>query len=59
MSSASGFVAKGKCFIAFAKCLRNKGPSGGAVLDMGEVNDDGVEPDRHPYVVSYIIFAEE
>jgi len=58
------FKGKGKCYLAFAKCLKNKGPS--EVLldvseDAGQMEDDfedlllddeidGGDPDRHPYV---------
>ncbi|KAK3738444.1 hypothetical protein QZH41_017076 [Actinostola sp. cb2023] len=46
VASASGFVEKGKCFIAFAKCLKNGGPVSPSIV----YRDDVVDPPRHPYV---------
>merc|ERR550519_675680 len=52
ISSASGFVAKAKCFQTFGSCLMNKGPSPPA-LDAGEyilnALEDAPAPTRHPY----------
>lgn len=51
VASASGFVNKGKCFVEFAKCLKNGGPSSPSTFLMDEV-----VPDRHPYVVMILCY---
>lgn len=54
VSSASGIIAKSKCFLVFAKCLKNGGPANppaSFLLDTSAlVQDEGaVAPTRHPY----------
>ncbi|XP_048577487.1 uncharacterized protein LOC5507853 isoform X5 [Nematostella vectensis] len=45
VATADGFIAKGKCFIAFAKCLKGNGPSSPVTF-----MEDDATPPRHPYV---------
>ncbi|XP_048577486.1 uncharacterized protein LOC5507853 isoform X4 [Nematostella vectensis] len=45
VATADGFIAKGKCFIAFAKCLKDGGPSSPVTF-----MEDDATPHRHPYV---------